>query len=365
MDNSRDQASPVTEADIQAYVDGELPPSRRAQVSAYLAAHPDEAARVAAYQQLNLELHRQYPLDREPALTLEQAELAEQLSRAAGRPKGVARTGVRLVAGVAVIAIAMVAGWQAYDRYLTPEPPLLTFAERAGEAHRLFARNAEPASVAAGEDAVSTDVADWLSEHSDETPIGAPPDLTDHGFELLRGRIVEGATAPSIQLLYRDTDGEGYLSLIVGRSADDAKTSFSFVEDGDLSLFYWQQGRHAFAISSRLGRDALLEIAELVSAMVVAGEKADAAPSADPPLSEAAGSPIPAPAGAATVVPSSVDPEATPGAGPIRDGGSSGGMGVAPASDAGREESSGAGTPAPDNIGDVGGPAAPRPNPAV
>ncbi len=41
---------PVSEDELHAYVDGELPADRRAAVEAWLAAHPDDAARVAAWR---------------------------------------------------------------------------------------------------------------------------------------------------------------------------------------------------------------------------------------------------------------------------------------------------------------------------
>ena len=42
--------SPVTEDELHAYVDGELPADRRHAVEAWLATHPEDAARVAAWR---------------------------------------------------------------------------------------------------------------------------------------------------------------------------------------------------------------------------------------------------------------------------------------------------------------------------
>lgn len=42
---------PITEADLHAYIDGVLPPSRCAEIEAYLAHRPEEAKRLQAYQQ--------------------------------------------------------------------------------------------------------------------------------------------------------------------------------------------------------------------------------------------------------------------------------------------------------------------------
>ncbi len=40
---------PITEADLHAYVDAQLPDNRRAEVEAFLAAQPEEAERLQAY----------------------------------------------------------------------------------------------------------------------------------------------------------------------------------------------------------------------------------------------------------------------------------------------------------------------------
>ena len=42
--------SPVMDAELHAFVDGELAVDRRAAVEAWLATHPDDAARVAAWR---------------------------------------------------------------------------------------------------------------------------------------------------------------------------------------------------------------------------------------------------------------------------------------------------------------------------
>ena len=45
-----DRNSPVTEDELHAYVDGELPPDRMDAVAAWLADHPEQAALVASWR---------------------------------------------------------------------------------------------------------------------------------------------------------------------------------------------------------------------------------------------------------------------------------------------------------------------------
>src|SRR5262249_56989491 len=55
-----DRDLPVTEAELHAYVDGEIPEDRRAAVEAWLATHPDDMARVARWRSLADAMHARY-----------------------------------------------------------------------------------------------------------------------------------------------------------------------------------------------------------------------------------------------------------------------------------------------------------------
>src|ERR1700737_998150 len=51
---------PVTEDELHAYVDNELPAERRGDVEAWLAAHPDDAERVQSWRAMAEALHVRY-----------------------------------------------------------------------------------------------------------------------------------------------------------------------------------------------------------------------------------------------------------------------------------------------------------------
>ena len=91
---------PVTEAELNAYVDAVLPPARAAEVEAYLAERPDEAARVASYREQAHALRREFDqvLD-EP--------VPERL-----RPPPPARALRRYAAVLAWIVLGGAIGWQ-------------------------------------------------------------------------------------------------------------------------------------------------------------------------------------------------------------------------------------------------------------
>src|SRR5580698_7773078 len=55
-----DPKIPVTEDELHAYVDNELPAERRGDVEAWLSAHPDDAERVQAWRTMAEMLHARY-----------------------------------------------------------------------------------------------------------------------------------------------------------------------------------------------------------------------------------------------------------------------------------------------------------------
>jgi len=95
----RDQI--VTEDELHAYVDGELPAERRGAVEARLASHPDDAARVAAWRsQAELIRARYGAVDNEkPPQRLDLVRLARRRRR-----------GMAAIAAAAVVAAFLAGG---------------------------------------------------------------------------------------------------------------------------------------------------------------------------------------------------------------------------------------------------------------
>src|SRR4030095_5022865 len=75
-----DRNIPVTEDELHAYVDNELPAERRGDVETWLAAHPDDAARVQSWRAMAEALHARYDsvIDEAVPKRLEIERLVEQ-----------------------------------------------------------------------------------------------------------------------------------------------------------------------------------------------------------------------------------------------------------------------------------------------
>src|SRR6516165_5097696 len=125
-----DPKIPVTEDELHAYVDNELPAERRGDVEAWLAAHPDEAERVQSWRAMAEALHARYDqVANEPVPKRLELERLVQPSR-------------RWVYGtIAATVLAFIAGggtgWLAHGAAATPST-FQSFTEDALDAHRLY-----------------------------------------------------------------------------------------------------------------------------------------------------------------------------------------------------------------------------------
>src|SRR5258708_1113542 len=121
---------PVTEDELHAYVDNELPAERRGDVEAWLAAHPDEAARVQSWRAMADALHARYDsvLDEAVPKRLEIERL--------GRPPR--RWGYGAGAAALAALIPRGGGGRVPPGAAPPPSILPSFPLGAPDAHRLY-----------------------------------------------------------------------------------------------------------------------------------------------------------------------------------------------------------------------------------
>jgi anti-sigma factor RsiW len=255
---------PISEMDLHGYIDGELPALRRAEVEAYLADHPDEAARLAEYHALTLSLHRLYDGDRAASPRIDM--LTADLDRTLRRRRTVHRL-VRMAAVAAVLAIVAGVASSVHDRFRQAEDRFLAFTQQATDAHLLFA-GAKPPAVDVKPDGNST-VVSWLSQRLTGVPVRAP-DLHKLGYTLTVERILPSPNGPAAQLMYEGKKAAEPVTLFIGKSKGKQQTAFTYVQNDDLSIFYWQEGPFAYSLAGKLGRADLLSLAEAVNAQLVA-----------------------------------------------------------------------------------------------
>src|SRR6478752_847546 len=174
----------VTEPELHAYVDGALSAARAAEIETYLAAHPEDAARVAAYREQVVALRREF-----------NRVLDEPLPRRLQMARGSwPRLMLRYAAVIAWITLGGVVGWQlhAYNAVGT-RSDASNWARRAALAHAVYSPEVRhPVEVGADQEA---HLVAWLSKR-----LGTQlrvPHLGGIGYSLVGGRLLPGDQGPA------------------------------------------------------------------------------------------------------------------------------------------------------------------------
>lgn len=241
---------PVTEADLHAYVDGLLPATRRAEVEAYLASHPEDAERVAAYRRQNEALRAHFG-------AIVEEPIPERLLRAAPRRK----TNLwRAAAAVGWIALGGVLGWHLQSYRSEQRQEASAWARRAAMAHVVYSPEVRhPVEVGADQEA---HLVAWLSKR-----LGTPlkvPHLGGIGYTLVGGRLLPGDRGPVAQFMYQDAKGQR-LTLYIRTNPDDTReTAFRFAQENNVGVFYWLDRKLGYALSGEVDKSELLRVATAV-----------------------------------------------------------------------------------------------------
>jgi anti-sigma factor RsiW len=259
---------PITETDLQAYVDAALPEARLAAVADYLAAEPEAAERVRAYLAQKQALRAMFnPILDEPLPENLRALASPPPIAAAGTRKRplLARWSLQRVAASLVIALVSgLAGWMAHDRYPAAESLArtspLSLPRQAAVAHAVFSPDVRrPVEVSAeNEDQLVA----WLSKRLG-TPV-RPPKLGALGFELIGGRLLPGNVGPVAQFMYQDASGQRLTLYVSTENAANRDTAFRFAQEGSVNVFYWIDGKFGYALSAGIDKGKLALVATAV-----------------------------------------------------------------------------------------------------
>ncbi|MBL8310104.1 MAG: anti-sigma factor [Burkholderiales bacterium] len=259
----------VTEAELHAFVDGQLPAPRVEAVNEWLRARPDAAARVAAWQAQRAQLralHRDV-LD-EPVPAALRASLEPARSRARFGTGGAARWAL----AASLLGVGFASGWAVHasraaearvDAVATAAPG---FVREARLAHVLYTpERRHPVEVGAGERA---HLLQWLSKRLD-APLAAP-DFSALGYTLMGGRLLPGSNGEArAQFMFesgRDARVTLHVSVLAAETASAAanggERAFRFATEGNTQTFYWVEGRFGYALSGEVARSELAALAD-------------------------------------------------------------------------------------------------------
>ena len=130
-----DRDSPVTEDELHAYIDGELPPDRKEVVAAWLAEHPEQAALVASWRAQADSIRARYSaVAEEPVPERLKLDQVLKYERANGR----SWAAVAAAAAVVAFVIGGAAGWMARGASAAAPTGFDVFATEALDAYKLY-----------------------------------------------------------------------------------------------------------------------------------------------------------------------------------------------------------------------------------
>ena len=252
------QRSLIAEAEVHAYVDDELEDERRLAVKDWLAAHPEDAARVADYRLLGEKWREAYaPVLCEPVPPTLLAALHEAPHR----------TALYLwPAAAALVLLVALAAWTLVEPHRLPGSAAGEMVERAATAHAVFASEVRhPVESSAGSD---QQLLAWLSQrlHMEVRS----PNLETAGLTFVGGRLLPGERSAAAMLMYEGAHGER-VTLYWGpdyRQEHETGPRAAFGARGE-RVYYWLDDECGYAVvSGDLGHKQLLRVALLAYAQL-------------------------------------------------------------------------------------------------
>ncbi|HJO69621.1 MAG TPA: anti-sigma factor [Rhodospirillales bacterium] len=246
--------TPFDDETLGAFVDGELAEPERAEVQVWLAENEDAAADVEAWRAQKQALHAGFDSVLDEALPDAIVALVHRRRVGFSLPGWLAAA-----ASVALFVAGAAAGWVVHDVRGTDEANADDLVRRAVGAHVVYVPEVRhPVEVASSEEA---HLVAWLSKRLGQAV--RVPDLASAGFQLVGGRLLPHAGAPAAQFMYENAGGDRVtLYIRTGRAGRD--TAFRFASESGVSAFYWIDGPMGYAVSAKMPRQGLLEIARMV-----------------------------------------------------------------------------------------------------
>ena len=243
--------TPVTQDELHALVDGELPADRQDAVNAWLATHPEDASLVAAWRAQADAIRARYgSVAKEP---VPQRLALDNVIRNG-------RRGWRSIAAAAAAAAVMaflvggVAGWMARGASASAPTDFESFTNDALSAHRLYIGEVRhPIEVGATE----AHLLPWLSRR-----IGMQiraPELASFDLKLLGGRLLPGMHGPAALFMYESASGERVTLYCSRLNAE--RTGFRYNANEKFAAVQWIEGGYGYVVSGPAEKMRLKQIA--------------------------------------------------------------------------------------------------------
>ena len=246
-----DRESPVTNDELHAFVDGELPADRHAAVEQWLSSHPDDAAVVAAWRAQADTIRARF--GDSTAEPVPDRLKVERLLRSGKNWRALAAAAATLA-----FLIGGVTGWMARgttEVSAAVPGPAEQLAHEALSAHKLYIGEVRhPVEVGATE----AHLLPWLSRRIGTTL--RAPDLAAFELKLLGGRLLPGATGPAALFMFESGDGERFTFYC--SKLDQQVAALRYHQSDNVAAVHWVEGGYGFVVSGPADKSRLKGIAK-------------------------------------------------------------------------------------------------------
>jgi anti-sigma factor RsiW len=250
---------PVTEDDLQGYVDRVLEGRRREEVARYLDRHPEVARRIAGYAAQRAALREALaPFAEEPVPP--ELSLARTLE-ARRHPRTSASWRAAAAASVLLLGLGGAGGWALRGVAAAPAAGsgIAALAREAADSYEVYATDrARPVEIRAPE---QDQLVRWVSSRL-RRPIGVP-DLAGSGYRFMGGRLVATPHGPAGLFLYDDDRGTR-LAVMVRPMAVETNTPMSQHVYGPVAGFAWADRGLGYSLVAAAPAPALHPLADEV-----------------------------------------------------------------------------------------------------
>ncbi|WP_397448375.1 anti-sigma factor family protein [Pseudomonas sp. NA-150] len=231
---------PPSERDLHAYVDHKLSDEDRLTLETWLAAHPEQAEQVAAWQldAQHLRAAISGGLHMPTNAALDPAFIRQRMRRSSYRQYATAA--VLLVA----VSVGGLSGWQA--RQMTFTNNVLPMAD-AVQAYRMFATKDGLASDWTAEK--TSNVQGWLDQNFAQA--NRLPDLGSAGFKPVSGRLTSTEQGAAAMVVYEDGTGRKLTFYIRPPGPQNHLLPAGSRRDGELQADYWSGAGYNYAVVSK------------------------------------------------------------------------------------------------------------------
>ena len=240
----------VSEDELHAYVDGELPAERRGAIESWLTTHPEDAAKVAAWRKQAELIQARYG-----AVADEKIPPRLDIGRMACRRRNPWIAAAAAAALVTFVAGGLI-GWTVRGVESPSPSDLSRFTADALEAYRLYVVEVRHPVEVPGDQ--RPHLVEWLSKR-----LGSPvfaPQLEKMGLKLVGGRLLPGPTGATAFFMYEGPSGERF-TLYCGHT-DDRETALRYTAGDQNAAYYWVDQNVAYVLSGPAEREKLRDIAQ-------------------------------------------------------------------------------------------------------